>query len=76
MSKKMKLLIKFPTRNRPEKFFDVLDRYYSMIDDLDNTEFCITIDDDDLTMNNDSVLDRLETYKNLYYYIVNSKTKI
>jgi len=27
-------------------------------------------------MNNDVVLDRLETYKNLYYYIGNSKTKI
>jgi len=72
----MKLLIKFPTRNRPEKFFNVLDRYYSMIDDIDNTEFCITIDDDDLSMNNDDVLDKLETYKNLYYYIGNSKTKI
>ena len=72
----MKLLIKFPTRNRPDKFFDVLDRYYSMIDDIDNTEFCITIDDDDLTMNNDSVLDRLDTYKNLYWYLGDSKTKI
>jgi len=72
----MKLLIKFPTRNRPEKFFQVLDRYYSMIDDIDNTEFCITIDDDDETMNNDAILDRLDTYKNLYWYVGFSKTKI
>ena len=71
-----KLLIKFPTRNRPEKFFNVLDRYYSMIDDIENTDFCITIDADDLTMHDDKVLDRLETYKNLYYYIGDSKSKI
>jgi len=72
----MKLLIKFPTRGRTEKFFTVLDKYYGMLDDLDNTEFCITIDNDDSTMNNDKVLDRLETYKNLYYFVGYSKTKI
>lgn len=72
----MKLLIKFPTRGRTDKFFTVLDKYYGMLDDLDNTEFCITIDENDPTMNNDKVLDRLETYKNLYYYIGYSKTKI
>jgi len=72
----MKLLIKFPTRGRTEKFFSVLDKYYSMLDDLDNTEFCITIDDNDTTMNNDKVLDRLDTYKNLYWYVGFSKTKI
>jgi hypothetical protein len=72
----MKLLIKFPTRGRTEKFFSVLDRYYALLNDLDNTEFCVTIDEDDISMNNDKTLDRLETYKNLYYYIGNSKSKI
>lgn len=72
----MKLLIKFPTRNRPDKFFQVLDLYYSMLNDIDNTDFCISIDEDDISMNNDTILDKLETYKNLYYYIGNSKTKM
>lgn len=72
----MKLLIKFPTRNRKDKFFYALDKYYELLSDLDNTEFCITIDYDDRSMNNDSVLDKLETYKNLYYYVGGSKTKI
>jgi len=72
----MKLLIKFPTRGRTEKFFTVLDRYYSLLNDNENTEFCITLDDNDPTMNNDKVLDRLDTYKNLYYYIGFSKNKI
>ena len=72
----MKLLIKFPTRGRVDKFFNILDRYYHLLDDKENTEFCITIDDDDATMNNDKILDRLETYENLYYYVGDSKTKI
>jgi proteasome lid subunit RPN8/RPN11 len=71
-----KLLIKFPTRGRKEKFFRVLDKYYELLDDPKNTEFCITIDEDDSTMNNDEVLDKLETYQNLFYYIGNSKSKI
>ena len=37
----MKLLIKFPTRGRTDKFFSVLDRYYAFLNDIDNTEFCI-----------------------------------
>lgn len=72
----MKLLIKFPTRERKDKFFSVLDTYYSMMDDIENTEFCISLDEDDTSMNNDDVLNKLDTYKNLYYYIGNNKTKI
>lgn len=72
----MKLLIKFPTRGRRDKFFKVLDIYYSLLSDIDNTEFCISMDEDDDTMNNDEVCDKLETYKNLYYYFNDTKTKI
>lgn len=72
----MKLLIKFPTRGRRDKFFNVLDIYYSLLSDIDNTEFCISMDEDDDTMNNDEVCDKLETYKNLYYYFNDTKTKI
>ncbi|NPV13127.1 MAG: hypothetical protein HPY57_15275 [Ignavibacteria bacterium] len=72
----MKLLIKFPTRGRVDRFFNVLDRYYAFLDDEDNTEFCISIDIDDKTMNNQKVIDRLSTYKNLKYYVGNNKNKI
>jgi glycosyltransferase involved in cell wall biosynthesis len=72
----MKLLIKFPTRDRKDKFFHVLDLYYELLDDIDTTEFCITIDEDDLTMNNVEVLEKLGTYKNLYCYVGHSKSKI
>jgi hypothetical protein len=72
----MKLLIKFPTRDRKDKFFKVLDKYYALLDNINNVEFCISIDDNDPTMNNDVVLDKLETYENLSYFIGYSKSKI
>lgn len=72
----MRLLIKFPTRNRVVKFFHVLDLYYSYLNNLDLTEFCITIDEDDLTMNNEEILSRLDNYENMSIFIGNSKSKI
>jgi hypothetical protein len=72
----MKILIKFPTRGRPEKFFEVLDKYYSFLSDIDKTIFQITFDEDDTLMNNNNVIDKLKNYKNLFYNIGISKTKI
>jgi hypothetical protein len=72
----MKLLIKFPTRERPLKFFKILDLYYDYLSDINNVEFCISIDHDDLTMNNDDIKTKLESYPNLKYFIGESKSKI
>ena len=74
-----KILIKFPTRERPEKFFQVLSLYYKKAKDVSNIEFLISCDLDDTTMNNPDVIKKLENAKkhiNLNYYIGNSKTKI
>ena len=59
----MKLLIKFPTRNRPEKFFQVLSLYAQKAKDLNNIAFLISCDTDDLTMNNPEVISKLEKAK-------------
>jgi hypothetical protein len=72
----MKILIKFPTRGRREKFFSVLDSYYNLLDDINLIEFQITIDDDDTSMNNMNVLEKLSNYKNLKYDIGLSDNKI
>jgi hypothetical protein len=72
----MKLLIKFPTRGRKEKFFSVLDKYYSNLSDLDNTTFLISLDKDDTQMNNNEVVNKLKTYKNLKYFYGSSKNKV
>lgn len=71
-----KLLIKFPTRGREEIFFQVLDKYYSLLDDLENTKFIISCDDNDTSMNNPTIIKKLKSYKNLNFYFGNSKTKI
>ena len=72
----MKLLIKFPTRNRPKKFFEVLDLYYANLNNIDLTQFCISIDEDDIAMNNEEILSILDEYENLECFIGNSKNKI
>lgn len=72
----MKIVVKFPTRGRKEKFFSVLNVYYQLAIDIENIEFQVTIDNDDKTMNNDDVLNRLNEYKNLNYSLGYSKNKI
>lgn len=72
----MKLLIKFPTRSRPEKFFSVLDKYYNLLDELSNTRFIISCDTDDLTMNCEIVINKFKEYKNLEFYFSENKNKI
>lgn len=71
----LKLLIKFPTRQRPEKFFRVLDMYYEYIRGI-NFEFIISCDKDDISMNNPEVIDRLNNYPHLKYFFGENKSKM
>jgi len=71
----LKLLIKFPTRNRPEKFFKMLDKYYLYLRDI-NFEFVVSCDIDDSTMNNDNAKSKLDSYPNLKYYFGKNKSKV
>jgi hypothetical protein len=72
----MFILIKFPTRSRPDKFFSVLDQYIDNATDINKIGFLITLDTDDVLMNNQAVIARLQTYKNLTYKFGDSKNKI
>lgn len=72
----MKLLIKFPTKNRKNKFFSVLKKYQSLCDDMDNTHFLITLDNNDSEMNSPEVVDILNTFKNITYVYGDSHSKI
>jgi len=72
----MKLLIKFPTRNRKNKFLLTLRIYYNFLSKKHNVYFLITMDEDDHEMNNDDVREILNSYENLKYFYGNSKTKI
>lgn len=73
--KNLKLLIKFPTRSRPDKFLKILDQYYLLLRDT-NYKFIISCDLDDITMNNDNIKNKLSEYPNLKYYYENNTSKI
>jgi hypothetical protein len=72
----MKILVKFPTKGRKNKFFNTLKIYQNFCEDIENTHFQITLDEDDETMNNDDVKSILSSFKNISYYYGNSISKI
>ena len=72
----MKILVKFPTRNRKNKFFNTLKKYHSLCDNINNVKFLVSIDDDDSEMNNDDTLEILKTFENTEVIIGKSFSKI
>ena len=53
-----------------------MEKYYEFANDLSQIEFLITLDTDDTSMNNQEVLTRLNSYKNLKYVFGVSENKI
>jgi len=72
----MKILVKFPTRGRKNKFFNVLKKYQTLANNLDNMLFLITIDEDDIEMNNPNCLEILSTFKNCKVVVDYSSSKV
>lgn len=72
-----RLLIKFPTRNRPEKFKKVLQLYIDGLSGKHDVKFVISMDSDDSTMNNDEIKNWLNSLSvKIKYNYGNSKSKI
>ncbi len=74
-----KLVIKFPTRNRPEKFKSVFNRYLTFLGGRHDVRFVISMDLDDPTMNNPQMEEWLTTRAtnaNIKWYYGHSKSKI
>jgi hypothetical protein len=72
----MKLLVKFPTRGRQEQFFKTFEKYHELCENKNETFFLVSIDEDDLTMNNNEVISKIKNFKNTTLVIGNSKSKI
>jgi len=70
------LLIKFPTRGRRKKFFNILEQYYQKLSGKRNVEFLVTCDTDDTEMNCEEVRKEFKRFKNLTVVYGQSKTKI
>jgi hypothetical protein len=71
----MKILVKFPTRGRPEKFAKTL-KTYQDLRATDLVHFLITIDADDQTMNNRRIIEGLRKWGNLTVQICHTRGKI
>jgi hypothetical protein len=76
MNNPFKILFKYPSRSRPERFFDGLDSIYNNLDDKDNFGVLVTLDEDDPTMNNDEVMARCLSYHNIEVIYGLSKSKV
>jgi len=75
----LKILIKFPTRSRPEKFKSVLTRYVDYLSGKHSIHFVITMDSDDASMNTTAMLEFLDDLAqriSLVYHYGDSRTKI
>lgn len=71
--KDLKILFKLPTRERPEKCFKILCKFYEYIIN-NNVIFLLSLDEDDPKLEDYKKF--LSTFKNLTYYVGKSKSKI
>lgn len=72
----MRLLVKFPTRNRKDKFINTLKKYQDLCEDLENTSFLITLDNDDSTMELKEIEELIKDFKNIKIVYGESDSKI
>lgn len=73
----MKILIKFPTRGRPNKFKNTLERYIYLSSGQHDLKFVCTFDEDDETMNTAEMRNYLDSLDvNLVYTFGKNKNKI
>ncbi len=72
----MKILFKFPTMARSELFKKVLDRYYLMLSGKYEYRFLMTLNQDDVTMNNEDMRFYMDACPDLEYKFGDHETKI
>ena len=73
----MNILIKFPSRGRPDKFKDTFNTYVNLASNLHNIQFVCSFDEDDILMNNIDIKNFLNNHKfPIHYYYGNSSNKI
>ena len=72
-----KIVIKFPTRSRPEKFKKVFQKYIDFLSGKHDVRFVITMDEDDTTMNTPEIKEWLDSLDiDMKYKYGDSKSKI
>ncbi len=76
MSEPFKILYKYPSRGRPQRFFDSLDTITNLSVDKDYYHVGCSLDLDDISMNNEDVIKKIESYPNTSIQWGLSKSKI
>jgi hypothetical protein len=76
-----RIVVKMPTRGRPQKFVSVLDRYINFCSGLQDVHFLVSMDHDDPSMNNDNMISllsrmRSQTSNRVHFAFGSSKSKI
>lgn len=77
----MRLVVKLPTRGRPNKFVSVLDRYINFASGMRDVHYVISMDHDDPTMNNQNMIGHLQRLRErmegrVHFIYGSSKSKI
>lgn len=72
----MRILIKLPSRSRPEQLLNVTTKYVSFAEDMDNIRILINMDDDDPTFTSDLRLSLTSLHSNVHVIGGLSKSKI
>lgn len=71
----MDILVKFPTRSRPNKFLETLSKYqHTRL--TNNVHFLVTIDEDDTAMLNPDKMEIMKRWGNLSYEVIKPAGKI
>lgn len=71
-----KILVKYASRGRPERFFDGLNTIRNLCYNQSRVFTLVTLDTDDLTMNNDEVKEKIAQYPNVHPIYGKSEGKI
>lgn len=74
--KPLRILVKFPTRSRPEQFLKVLNLLNEKASDRNNINYLITLDSDDPTMMDPKVTDQALNINNVTLKAGKSDSKI
>lgn len=70
------ILVKWPTRSRPQKLFSMLERYRSLESGKHEVRYALSCDLDDETMNNNDVKTKIMSMDRVEAWFGNNKTKI
>jgi len=72
----MKILIKYPTRSRPEQFLTVLTKMVTMAKEPDNIKFLVSFDVDDETMNGSIIQRASKIHNDITFVAGTSRNKV